>query len=424
MIAPRSTRLIRTPSLEAWQQAILTCCGDPGRPVPPLVLVPTRSSARRLRATIAERLGAAASDAIDVLTRSDFYDRLFERFAQGERLSTYEREAMLEAGAHAAVTDGAIPPFHLRPSLIGEMLELYDELLRYQQTVDDFERLLVSELEPQAAADRGAERMLRQTRFLAAAFRGYASEVRRRGAFDEHELRAYLLVHGSSPWTHIVVTTADRAAEPGGLWPADFDLFARLDGIERIDVVSTEAQLEAGRHARVHDLLPGIEEVRVAPDQPRPAPVLEVPEGGERRWFVSRDREDELADAIRMIRQRRRREGPHAHRLDRTAIVFARPLPYLYPARELFASAGVPFQCDDTLPLAGEPFAAAVDLVLAFAASQASREATIALLRSPHVRLDGGMPRDEWLASVSALDTVLLESNGLGGLDRLAAIAA
>ena len=57
---------------------------------------------------------------------------------------------MLQAGAHEAITEGAVPPFHLRPALVGEMLELYDELRRRQRQVDDFERLLGEELEPRA----------------------------------------------------------------------------------------------------------------------------------------------------------------------------------------------------------------------------------------------------------------------------------
>ena len=441
MITPRSTRLIRTRTLDACQLAIITSCRrDPAEVRGTLVLVPTRSAARRLRLTIEERpladAGSASPELPDVLTRTEMYERLLDALPEPRAwLSPYERETLLEAGAHAAITDGVGPPFHLRAALLGEMLELYDALLRYRQTVDDFERLLEGELQPQAAADRGAERLLRQTRFLAASFRHYAREVGARESLDEHELRALLLQGAaSSPWSRVVVTVGDRAAERGGLWPADFDLLTRLDGIDRIDVIATEAQLTAGLHTRIHDLLPGIEEQRFEEEGGgAPAPALVVPEGTDRRYFVSRDREEELAAAIRLVRQRRRAEGPEAHRLDRTAIVFARPLPYLYPARELFESGGVPFQCDDSLPLAAEPVAAAVDLVLAFIASQASREATVALLRSPHLVLADGSaagetlqdtPRTGWRASVAALDAVMLESAYLGGAERLEALAA
>ena len=50
--------------------------------------------------------------------------------------------------------------------------------------------------------------------------------------------------------------------------------------------------------------------------------------------------------------------------LGRIGVVFDRPLPYMYLAREVFAQGGVPFDARDALPLGAEPFAAAVDLVL------------------------------------------------------------
>ena len=66
----------------------------------------------------------------------------------------------------------------------------------------------------------------------------------------------------------------------------------------------------------------------------------------------------------------------------------ARPLPYLYLAREVFDGAGLPFEALDTLPLAAEPYAAAVDVVLECAAANFTRRALMALLRSPHFRFD------------------------------------
>ena len=44
---------------------------------------------------------------------------------------------------------------------------------------------------------------------------------------------------------------------PHGLWTADFDLLSRLPGLDRVDVVATEALLATGFHERLHDLLPG-----------------------------------------------------------------------------------------------------------------------------------------------------------------------
>ena len=99
-----------------------------------------------------------------------------------------------------------------------------------------------------------------------------------------------------------------------------------------------------------------------------------------------------------------------------------RPLPYLYLARSVFGGAGLPFETLDTLPLAAEPYAAALDLVLDAIAGGFSRAATIALLRSPHFQFDdvaGGLPP----GSVSAFDRALADARYLGGMDRLARLA-
>ena len=72
---------------------------------------------------------------------------------------------------------------------------------------------------------------------------------------------------------------------------------------------------------------------------------------------------------------------------DWIGLVVARPLPYLYLAREVFDGAELPFEALDTLPLAAEPYAAAVDVVLECAAANFTRRALMALLHQPHFRL-------------------------------------
>ena len=395
MITPRTVRLLRAPSLHACQAALVerACAGDLADVRATAVLVPTRAAAEQLQLTVASCRVPHAGSALalpDLVTRSEFYERLRTSLVPvPPALSAFDRDVMLQAGAHEAITDGAVPPFHLRPPLIGEMLDLYDELRRRQKTPDHFERLLVEELEPRASSDRGAERMLRQTRFLAAAFRSYERRARAAGALDEHGLRERLLEGGHRRrYRRIVLATGDRVLEAGGLWPADFDLLSRADGIESIDIVVTEAQLESGFHERLHDLLPGLEETRVAPAEPAvDARVLLAPADEARLHFTSRDREDEAAGVVRRIKGRRRAMPLDAARLDRTAVVFARPLPYLYVARGAFDAAAIPYQCTDALPLAAEPPAAALDLLLAFVSTGASRPATLALLRSPHFDL-------------------------------------
>lgn len=430
MITLRQTRLVRVRSLAAWQRAIVSgaCGGGIGEVRATAVLVPTRAAAGQLRRTMESALLAAERPAIvlpDLLTRADYYEALRLGLPSiVSLLSPFDREVILLAAAHEAITEGLGPPFALRPALIGEMLELYDQLRRQQQRVDDFERLLVDELEPQAPFDRGAERMLRQTTFLAAAFRSYERRVAASGAADEHGLRDELLAATSSPvHRRVIVTVADRAVEAGGLWPADFDLLARLPGLESVDVIATEAQLASGWLERVHGLLPGIEEARPDRDDPPAleARALVVPEAGDTRHFTLRDREEELAESVRRIRARRR-TAPLESSLERTAVVFARPLPYLYLARGSFASARVPYQCDDALPLGAEPVAAALDLVLAFASTSASRAAIVALLRSPHFGL-GPAGASIGAESVRALDQALSRARYFGDPTRLVTFA-
>ncbi len=308
-------------------------------------------------------------------------------------------------------------PFRLRAGLVVEILALYDELRRRDRTVAAFERLMTAALEPSAEIDRGAERLLRLTRFLAAAFDLFEARLRDAGGIDEHGLRQYLLDAAPSAthpaYRHLIVTVPDQAADANGLWLADFDLLARLPGLERLDVVATENVLAAGFHERIHDVLPGIEEVRAGDAAPPPA--LTVAGEDRQPWIVCRDREEELADVARSMKQ----AGGGA--LDRAAVVFQRPLPYLYLARQVFPDAGIPYQAFDALPLAAEPFAAALDLVLSFIGSEATRGTLVDLLRSPHWSF--GQPAIG-LHDVAAADALLREVRYVGGWDNLAALEA
>ena len=113
--------------------------------------------------------------------------------------------------------------------------------------------------------------------------------------------------------------------------------------------------------------------------------------------------------------------APKTVPLHRTALVVRRPLPYLYLAREVFGSAGVPFETLDTLPLAAEPYAAALDVALEAVAADFSRASLMALLRSPHFRI---AERTELTGRVlAAFDVALADARYLGGLDRLQQLA-
>jgi RecB family exonuclease len=448
VITPRTTRLWRTPDLEVYQRAIidlLPC--DASAAAACAVIVPSRAAGEELRRTIA-RAGqadpAAARPIPPLLTRDDFYASLRERVPGAPPpLSAFEREVLLRRSASAAAQSGAEPPFNVRAGLIARMLDLYDELRRHQKTVADFERLMTGALEPGADYDRGAARLLQQTRFLTETFRQFEAAIAATGRADEHRFREYLLSSSSiehcpspiehrpsnlahrpspiadrpSPIAHVIVTVADRVADAGGLWTADFDLLTRMAGLDRIDVVTTDGLLEAGFHERIHALLPGIEERRFGTASP--PPVLVVPEAAGDSGapaFVCRDREEELAEAVRAV------TSSPDRRLDRTAIVFQRPLPYLYLARQVFADGGIAWQAFDALPLAGEPYAALIDLVFSSAAANYTRAALLGLLRSPHLRFEAdGVELDG--AALAALNGRLVEKKYLGGIDRLRALA-
>jgi len=435
VITPRTTRLLRAADLRAFHRAILSCIpADPIAARACAVIVPSRGAGEEFRRTI-EHLaltpgsGTPAARALpDLTTRDDFYERLRDRTpGTPGMLTAFDREVLLRRAARAAHVAGAEPPFTLRPGLVAEILALYDELRRRHKTVADFDRLMTGALEPGADHDRGAARLLAQTRFLTATFEAFERALASVDGVDEHGVRALALASSRPLYRRVVVTVADQPADRSGLWTADFDLLARLPGLEAIDVVATDEMLEAGFHQRLHEnALPGIEDVRF--DEPLRPPVLVVPDRvaadpasipADALAFVCRDREEELAEFARTLRS----DPSRSTALDRTAVVFQRPLPYLYLARQVFEDARIPYQALDSLPLAAEPFAAAVDLIFSALAAAFTRGALIELLRSPHFAfgVDG---RRLTLRDLHALDRHLVERKYLGGADRLDALAA
>ena len=421
MITPRRTRLLRAPTLQSFQHAIAEALrSDADGLATCAVLVPSRAAAEQLRRTL-KRLAPDAAEAAELLTREGWYRRMHARLGDvPAMLSGAQREALLADAARHSEAAGVVAPFVVRPGLVAEMLSFYDALSRQQRTLDDFERLAVGELEASAAIDHGAARMLQQTRFLVDSFRRFEQQVQATGRLDEHELRRRLLaVSGPPPFQHVVVTVADQTASGDGLWLADFDLMARMPRLKLIDVVSTEARLAGGYHERIHDLFPGIEEERV--DAPSSTPELLVPAAGDgATYFTSRDREEELwafahrLKTARSVRAKRAGGGSTGA----VAVVFQRPLPYIYLAEQVLEASTVDFETFHGLPLAAEPYAALVDLVFEALASGFAREPLVALLRSPHLRvdIDGARPAE---GAVAHLDRWLQDSGYVGGRDRL-----
>ncbi len=333
-------------------------------------------------------------------------------------LTAFEREVLLTRAASAASDSGTPAPFRLRPGLIVEMLAFYDELRRRDRTVADFDRLMTDSLQPSVEIDRGAERLFRQTQFLTAAFTRFEELVGSSGRLDEHALRRLLLVHdGSASYPRVVISVADQPADPRGLWTADFDFLARLPGLTDIDVVATENVLAAGFHERVHDVLPGIEEERREGAGALPVLVTPPHTGADAaaRWFVSRDREEELVALVRAT----------PDDADRVAVVFQRPLPYSVPgAIRCLLTPDVPTRRLTRCRSPPSRLPAALDVVFAFVVAAANRASTIDLLSSPHWRfpeLEGSLVSVK--ARVNALDARLRELKYFGGWDRLAALA-
>ena len=270
---------------------------------------------------------------------------------------------------------------------------------------------MTEQLEGDIELDRGARRLLEQTRFLVSVFRDFEQKIQESDGLDEHALRALLLTDPClQPVRHVVVTVPDQAASENGLWPADFDLLTRLPDLERVDVIATDQMLQSGLLERICERLPGIEEEQCSRvTDPTPVRLMMV---DDKRCRVVRDREDELIAVAKDVKLARQ-DGPQSDggvdiADDSTAVVFQRPLPYLYLAKQAFGACGVPFETFDSLPLAAEPYAAALNLVFACIDSKFSRSDLVALLRSPHFKFlvdESAVTHEE----VSALDRHLAQ---------------
>ncbi len=396
-IAPRQTRLVRVPDLGAYQQAIASLALEGGvrDARRRAVIVPTAAAARQLRRTLELMAGGDSAFVLPhLVTRDGWYALMHEALPDAPPLiDAFEREVMLYAAALEARDAGAVPPFGIRAGIVAGMLRFYDELRRRDCDLLKFERRIQDELSKDVN-DRGADRVARQTAFLAEAFKRYERKLIASGMLDEHTLAARLRAGAPAACAHIIVTVGDQTTEPGGLWPSDYRVLAEADGITRIDVIATDRVLAAGLFDELQKQLPGFGDTKgEAPRGALPRLLVPPPAPGDREApvvWTHRDREEELYAAVRGVR--RLADGDGVLRA-RAGIVFQRPLPYLYLARRAFEGARVPYLASDALPLAAEPYAAAVDLILEYIWSNASRAATAALLRSPAFRFEDAAGR-------------------------------
>ena len=412
MISPRRTRLLRAQDLQSFQYGIAQAITG-GSAVSPgaecAVLVPSRAAAEQLHRTL-RLLPRRAGDVPLLLTRRDWYHRLHERLPDAApMLTAVHRELLLTEAARSVEAAGIRAPFATRPGLIAEMLAFYDVLRRQQRSLGDFQRLAVGELEATAGIDHGAARMLDQTRFLVEAFAQFERRVETTGCLDEHRLRQRLLVEPGRPaFRRVIVTVADQVVSGDGLWLADFDLLARMPAVVEIDVVATDALLASGYHERLHDFLPGIEEARVDAEGTTPSLLVPAAHDGVLH-FTSRDREEEMWSVARRVKASRRDPAPAGRRgNDGVAVVFQRPLPYVYLAEQVFDASRITFETFHGAPLAAEPYAALVDLLLEAVSSGFAREPLLAILRSPHLPPDinGSAPGRGMEALVAGLAPV------------------
>ena len=259
MTTPRRIRLTRAADLAAFRTTltdwILGLSHEQARDT--CVLLPTRAAAEQLRRTVEDRALSEHRAAIIwpvLATRRDLYDELAGRLTAPPRpLSPFEREVLLSAACRTVMASGLSLPYDLRPALVAEMLALYDQVRRLGRSVHDFERNFRDELEKEQETDRGAARLLQQTVFLAGAYREYETRINDLRGYDEHALRDTLMRQPAvRPLRRVVVSVADRLADPDGVWPADFDLLSRLPGLEQVDVLCTEAVLAAGFIERLY----------------------------------------------------------------------------------------------------------------------------------------------------------------------------
>jgi len=425
VIAPRATRLIRTADLRAFRAAVvdLATAGSAVDARHRLVIVPTHAAASHLLRTMEDARvgGGRAFVRPDIATPGELVTHMAWRLdAPLPTMGEAEREVLLGMACRATQDAGVVPPFRMRPALIAEALHFYDELRRHQKHVDAFERLVLGTLEPSAAYDRGAERLVQQTRFLVAAFRDFEARCASLG-LDEHRLRAHLLTAPAArAYRHVVVAVTSRAFSPHGLTQADWDLLTRVPGLARLDIVVTDRALVGAPHEWFHSALPGMEETRFDAGVADTAPVGLIP-SEDTVAHTARDREEEVADFAR--RARRALRAGDVPSLDRVALVVRQPLPYLYLGREVLRSAAMPCQTFDALPLAAEPLAAALDLILTCATSAFARTPLVALCRCPHFRF-GVVDDDHRARDLTALDRALSEAGYLGQLEALDSLVA
>ncbi len=438
----RVIRLIQTADLDAWQRVLVALCrpDEADSSTSRALIVPSHHAAEQFRRTLERRVlmeGWVTPDALaDALglpravprdaavlvvpravTRDGWYDLLHAASGDARpRVSAIAREVLMGAAARTVAAGSVAAPFLIRPGLVAEMVRFHDDLRRLGHDLDEAAAQLLPDLEAEAATDRGAARLLAQTRFLLAAFADYGVRLAGSGALDDTAIQQAMLLAGNAvPVRHLIVAVGDHQADADGLWPADLDLLTRLP-LTRLDIVCTEREAQAGLVRRLRARWPDALPVRIEALRPGTA-ALETPSGGA-RWFTCRDREEEVLAFARRVKADRDAD------VATTALVYRRPLPYLYLAQQVLTASGIPYETSETLPLAAEPRAAALDVLLDSLLADHTRATLVALLRHRHFRFVHPTGHELTGAAVSAFDRLLARDRYLGSPDRLSELVA
>ena len=433
VITPRRTRLIRVADLHAFRRVVanLSTRQRPVRnrlPARPLAAGRRPDARRRAAARSHHRTRRAGSGPSDFATREQLYDRFCARLpGPPPRRLTHVRAGGHDEGGRrggrrrrGAAVSAAAGPGGRGGALLRSAAASGAERRAIRESARP--ENLARDTDPIAAPSGCCGRRIfwRPRSCARAPPRRARIHGRACAARTSHPTAA------PDPIRHLIVSVADWIADPNGLYSVDFDLATRLPGLEAIDLVATEELLASGFHQRVHDWFPGIEEVdeRAVGAAARRAGVPIAPVGSGAAPFVL----SAIAKKSWLL-SRAARAGSPPGSIARRSCSNARCR--ICISREVFGGAGIPYQTFDALPLAAEPFAAALDVVIEFVSSQFTRDASVALLRSPHFEwaTPGNVPgtrlRDSagYLSALSALDRGLSEARYLGELDRLRALA-
>ncbi len=385
---------------------------DPFANARSLVLVPTAAAMHLFRRELEDALLTRRSAAVipTIATSTGFLPLFSERISPRLRLvDPLLREAFLESAFARAQEAGFAPPFALRGGLARRVLDLYDEILArspletWEPGLDRFFARALDELE--APDDEGALKLAAQTRFLRASFGEYRSALQALGLHDPATLRLSLRAE-PFPFERVFVLGAET------LVPADLDLLSTVPALLELFVAAPGLEDEIPERISRRFSVVKAKDARADLDS---RPRLLTPDREGDLAFIARDREEAFTDVARLLKALE--DDGRLPPLHRVGVVVPRPLPYLYLAKKVFAEAGVPYQLQDSFPLAAEPYVAAVDLVLELVAAGSRRDSALALLRSPFFAFDGVSE-----VEVAAFDELTLRLREPGGVDRFRAL--